>query len=149
MVIAVDFDGTIVTHAYPKIGKEIPFATDTLIRLQEEEHHTLILWTMRTGKLLEEAIEWCKERGLEFYAVNKNHPEEKYDLSMPRKLNVDLFIDDRNFGGMPEWSKIYRSIKGLPEENPYAESEEDYSAYENRNLFLKIGFWIEKMRNRN
>ena len=53
MIIAVDFDGTIVTHEYPRIGREIPFAIDTLKRLQDEGHHQLILWTVREGTLLE------------------------------------------------------------------------------------------------
>ena len=76
MVIAVDFDGTIVQHRYPRIGKEVPFAIDTLKRLQEE-HHLLILWTVREGGLLEEAVAFCRERGLGFYAVNANHPDER------------------------------------------------------------------------
>lgn len=44
MTIAIDFDGTIVEHRYPKIGNEIPFATDTLKMLMKD-HHRLILWT--------------------------------------------------------------------------------------------------------
>lgn len=62
MIIAVDFDGTIVEHKYPKIGNELPFATATL-RLLTEENHRLILWTVRHGELLQEAVDWCKERG--------------------------------------------------------------------------------------
>ena len=61
MTIAVDFDGTIVEHKYPKIGKEIPFAIDTL-RTLSEEGHKLILWTSRDGELLEEALAFCRER---------------------------------------------------------------------------------------
>lgn len=76
MIIAVDFDGTIVEHRYPRIGEEIPFAIDTLKLLQQEKHR-LILWSVREGTLLEEAVEWCKARGLEFYAVNKDYPEEQ------------------------------------------------------------------------
>ena len=76
MIIAVDFDGTIVEHRYPRIGEEIPFAVDTLKLLQQEKHR-LILWSVREGALLDEAVEWCKSRGLEFYAVNKDYPEEQ------------------------------------------------------------------------
>ena len=68
MNIAVDFDGTIVEHRYPEIGEEIPFAIDTL-KMLIQDRHNLILWTVREGKLLEEAIEWCRKRGVEFYAV--------------------------------------------------------------------------------
>lgn len=65
MTIAVDFDGTIVEHKYPEIGKEIPFAIDTLKRLASE-HHKIILWSVREGKLLDDAVEYCRKRGLEF-----------------------------------------------------------------------------------
>ncbi len=110
MVIAVDFDGTIVTHEYPRIGKPIPFAIETLKRLQQEDHHQLILWSVREGKLLQEAIDYCKQRGLEFYAANTNYPEENPDERPNRKLTADLFIDDRNLGGLPDWGIIYQMI---------------------------------------
>lgn len=110
MIIAVDFDGTLVTHEYPKIGKEIPFAIDTLKRLQATPDHQIVLWTVREGELLEEAVEFCRNRGLEFYAVNNNYPEENPEHPEPRKLKADLFIDDRNLGGLPDWGIIYRMI---------------------------------------
>lgn len=112
MTIAVDFDGTIVEHRYPYIGKEIPFAVDTLKMLQQEKHR-LILWSVREGALLNEAVEWCKSRGLEFYAVNKDYPEEQQEhQGFSRKLKADMFIDDRNIGGLPDWGIIYEMIKG-------------------------------------
>ena len=76
MVIALDFDGTIVEHKYPAIGEEIPFATET-IRMLIAERHKVILWSVREGKLLDEAVNWCRERGIEFYAVNRDYPEEE------------------------------------------------------------------------
>ncbi len=109
MRIAVDFDGTIVQHAYPSIGKEIPFAIETLKRLQKEEHHLLILWTVRTGKFLDEAIEFCKSKGLEFYAVNQNNPDE--EDSKGKKIIADVYIDDRSLGGLPDWGIIYKVLK--------------------------------------
>lgn len=108
MKIAVDFDGTIVEHAYPLIGKEIPFAIETLKRLQKETHCQIILWTVREDYLLEQAVEYCRERGLEFYAVNKNNPEE---TSGSRKIVADYYIDDCNLGGLPDWGIIYKMIK--------------------------------------
>lgn len=110
MIIAVDFDGTIVTHDYPKIGKEIPFAIESLKRLQENPDNLLVLWTVREGKELDEAVEYCRAKGLEFYAINNNYPEEKVDDLQPRKLKADLFIDDRNLGGLPDWGVIYHMI---------------------------------------
>lgn len=113
MVIAIDFDGTIVEHRYPRIGKEIPFAITTLKQLQADRHR-LILWSVRQGELLDEAVEYCRARGLEFYAVNANHPDERADeedASSPcRKLQADLFIDDRNVGGLPDWGIIYEMV---------------------------------------
>jgi hydroxymethylpyrimidine pyrophosphatase-like HAD family hydrolase len=109
MVIAVDFDGTIVEHRYPAIGKELPFAIDTIKALQKKQHQ-IILWTFRAGKELDEAVEFCKNKGVEFYAVNKNYPEEKYDETISRKINADIYIDDRNFGGLPGWGEIYHSL---------------------------------------
>lgn len=112
MIIAVDFDGTIVTHEYPKIGKEIPFATQTL-KMLINDGHRLILWSVREGRLLEDAVNWCRERGLEFYAVNKDYPEEEKanNNHFSRKLKADMWIDDRNVGGLPDWGTIYRIIK--------------------------------------
>lgn len=112
MTIAVDFDGTIVTHEYPKIGKERTFATDTLKHLIQDGHK-LVLWTVREGDLLDEAVNWCKERGVEFYAINRDYPEEERENNnhFSRKLKVDLWIDDRNIGGIPDWGTIYRMIK--------------------------------------
>ena len=111
MLIAIDFDGTIVEHRYPSIGRELPFAIDTLKKLQEEGHR-LILWTVREGRLLDEAVEFCRERGLEFYAVNRDYPEEERERNnhFSRKLKVDLWIDDRNLGGLPDWGTIYEMV---------------------------------------
>lgn len=111
MTIAVDFDGTIVEHRYPAIGPEIPFAIETLKQLQAERHR-LILWTVREGRLLDEAVAFCRVRGLEFYAVNRDYPEEtpEGNASFSRKLKADLFIDDRNLGGLPDWGVIYRLV---------------------------------------
>lgn len=110
MVIAVDFDGTIVEHRYPEIGRELPFAIETLLRLRKDGHQ-LILWTVREGKLLDEAVNYCRERGLEFYSVNSNYVEEdKEHKGFSRKLQADVFIDDRNLGGMPGWGAVYEII---------------------------------------
>lgn len=112
MIIAVDFDGTIVEHRYPAIGPELPFAIDTL-KFLCAQRHKLILWTVREGELLDEAVAYCRRRGLEFYAVNKNYPEEKpTHEGYSRKLQADLFIDDRNLGGLPDWGEIYRMLSG-------------------------------------
>ena len=115
--IAVDFDGTIVEDAYPSIGRPQLFAFETLKKLQDKGHR-LILWTYRHGKSLDEAVAFCKKHGIEFYAVNKSFPEEQFDPQYSRKINADLFIDDRNLGGMKGWGEIYQELIG--EQTPAA-----------------------------
>ncbi len=112
--IAVDFDGTIVEHEYPAIGKVKLFAFETLKALQERGA-SLILWTFRTGPELEEAVAFCRKNGIEFYAVNKNYPEEVFDeKTVSRKIDADIYIDDKNVGGFPGWSKVWEMI--VPDE---------------------------------
>jgi len=133
--IAVDFDGTIVEHQYPEIGKEITFALPTLRALQEQGHQ-LILWTYRSGKELEEAVEYCRRNGVEFYAVNASYPEEEFDEDYDsRKIDADIFIDDRNIGGLPPWGEIYQMIN--PHEKPTLEEEIKSLAQSKRRLFRK------------
>lgn len=145
MIIAVDFDGTIVEHKYPAIGKEIPFAIDTL-KMLINDRHRLILWSVREGQLLDEAVEWCRERGVEFWAVNKDYPEETTDNNQhfSRKLKVDIFIDDRNIGGLPDWGTIYRMIKHHETWNDLLnEAETNSMSYQNHgtNISKKKKKW--------
>ena len=120
LIIAVDFDGTIVEDTYPKIGKPIIFAFETLKKLQEEGHR-LILWTYRNGDKLDEAITFCENKGVFFYAVNSSFPEEQFNENTSRKIHADLFIDDRNIGGFIGWGEIYQMLIApkdiLPQEN--------------------------------
>lgn len=111
LTIAVDFDGTIAEDAYPKIGKPMPFAFETL-KMLEAKGHRLVLWTYRHGKRLNEAVEFCKKHGIEFYAINNEFMEEEYTGKTSRKINADLFIDDRNVGGFLGWGEIYQAIEG-------------------------------------
>ena len=138
--IAVDFDGTIVEHMYPKIGKEMLFAFDTLKALQRKGHN-LILWTFREGEMLQEAVEYCKQNGVVFYAVNKSFPEEEFDLSISRKIHADIFIDDRNVGGFPGWSAIWQMLH--PEGGDFSHRLKDPEAhknYKNDDSFFKRFF---------
>lgn len=109
LVIAVDFDGTIVEDAYPKIGKPRIFAFETMKRLQQDGHR-LILWTYRSGSKLDESVKFCEDNGITFYAVNQSFPEEKYDNSVSRKIYADIYIDDRNIGGILGWGEVYQLI---------------------------------------
>lgn len=129
-VIAVDFDGTIVEHKYPAIGKEMLFAFATLKALQQKGHK-LILWTIRTGELLQEAVDYCKANGVEFYAVNKNYPEEMLDDTVSRKLNADIFIDDRSVGGFIGWSEVWQTLH--PEGGNFLHQLKNAEAHNNYN----------------
>ncbi len=141
MLIAVDFDGTIVEHKYPAIGKEKVFAFETLKSLQSKGH-LLILWTIRTGKELDEAVEYCRKNGVEFYAVNRTHPEEEYSTQISRKVNVDLFIDDRNVGGFMGWGEIWQWINSNAPQEEKDSFQTRYDKAERRTLcgFLKAIF---------
>ena len=133
--IAVDFDGTIVEHKYPEIGKEIMFAFQTLRAFQEQKHQ-LILWTYRSGKELDDAVEYCRRNGVEFYAINSSYPEEEFDEDYDsRKIDADLFIDDRNIGGLPSWGEIYQMIN--PHEVPSLEEEMKSLSQKKLSLFKK------------
>ena len=134
MVIAVDFDGTIVEHRYPEIGKERMFAFQTLKMIQAEGH-ILILWTIRHGKELDDALAYCKKNGVEFFAANCNHPDEVYDNTFSRKLNADLFIDDRNVGGFIGWGEIWQEIIKI------APTSKDYNAFGRKNIISKPTLW--------
>ena len=127
-VIAVDFDGTIVTHRYPKIGTEIDGAFDTLKDLKRKGY-TLILWTVRDGELLDEAVEFCHQHGLNFYAVNNEHPDDVFNPKyMSRKIVADIYIDDRNVGGFIGWDKIRELL--IPETLNVNEENDDMDDFE-------------------
>lgn len=127
--IAVDFDGTVVEHKYPAIGQEMDFAFATLKALQKKGHR-LILWTIREGELLEEAVAYCRQHGVEFYAVNRSYPEEEYDRMDSRKIMVDLFIDDRNVGGFPGWPAIWQMLH--PEGGDFSHQLKNPEAHYNK-----------------
>jgi len=110
-IIAVDFDGTIVEDSYPNIGETKIFAFETLKKLRSEGYR-LVLWTFRSGKYLDDAVEFCRKNGLEFYAVNSSFEGEVFeDGKQSRKISADIFIDDRNLGGFPGWGETYNIIK--------------------------------------
>ena len=115
MIIAVDFDGTIVEHRFPKLGTEIPHAFKILKRLKTEGH-ILILWTYRSGEELNEAVKYCKRNGLEFHAINNNSIDEYCDFTYSRKIYADLYIDDRNLLGISDWDSIYKLVNDKVEQ---------------------------------
>ena len=96
MVIAVDFDGTLCEDAFPEIGEPNVYLIEAL-KIHQKNGDKLILWTCRCGEYLDKAVEWCKEQGLIFDAINKNVPDvvAKYGEGGP-KVFTDIYIDDRS-----------------------------------------------------
>ena len=95
--IAIDFDGTVVTHAYPEIGEDAGAAP--VLKELTDNGCRLILYSMRHGKLLDRAVEWFRVRGIPLYAVNEN-PSQKRWTSSP-KIHADLYIDDSTERNIP------------------------------------------------
>ena len=95
MIYAIDFDGTIVEDKYPEIGKPNERLISYLKHLKKKGH-TLILWTCRVDKDLDEAVEFCKSLGIEFDYINENAKEhiEKFGGDT-RKIFADYYIDDK------------------------------------------------------
>jgi len=121
LVIAVDFDGTLCTYAFPSIGiqeKHHIELTKILIELQKNGHK-LILWTNRGDnehyKSLTEAVEWCKSKGLVFDAINQNLPNQKKLSGYSPKIMADYYIDDKalNFGNNKDKLITLNKLKKL------------------------------------
>ena len=94
MIIAIDFDGTCVTHDYPRVGQDI--GAVPVLKQIVENGHKLILFTMRSGKLLDDAVKWFEDNGIELYGVNEN-PDQKEWTDSP-KAYAQLYIDDAALG---------------------------------------------------
>ena len=116
-IIAVDFDGTIVDHEFPEIGKLKPYAAAALMALKHKGYE-LILWTCRSPidieggdrHYLEEAVDFCKKNGIEFDAINDNAPSSGFKAHP--KVYANIYIDDRGWGAVIDWEKIGRDLAG-------------------------------------
>ena len=93
-IVAVDFDGTCVTNEYPRIGKEIGAAP--VLKKMTDKGIKLVLYTMRDGKLLEEAVQWFKDNNIPLYGVNKTPGQYKWTNSP--KIFANYYIDDAAIG---------------------------------------------------
>ena len=97
-IIAVDFDGTLVEDKFPEIG-EIKSKTWRMMRTARGQGAKIILWTSRDHQNLEDAIEFCKQQGFEFDAVNENLPEcQTLFNNDTRKVFADEYWDDKSIG---------------------------------------------------
>jgi hypothetical protein len=120
-IIAIDFDGTIVSHKYPDVGAPLPYAIETMKDLQHQGAR-LILFTMRSGPTLIDAVEYCRQNGVEFWGVNEN-PEQSSWTASPKPY-ANIYIDDSALGcpmlhsfadgKYVDWREI-RRLFGLPQ----------------------------------
>ena len=98
MIIAIDFDGVLVSDKFPEIGGPDWEMVSAVWRLGFTQHE-LILWTSRVGDRLNEAIQWCKDHNLNFTCINSNTPNNLAEYGTdPRKAFADVYIDDRACG---------------------------------------------------
>lgn len=109
MILAIDFDGTIVSDCFPEIGEPLIFAVESLLKLKQNGNQ-LILWTCRTDlperAYLTEAVEFCRALGIEFDAVNDNLPTAPFiEKGNCRKIFADFYIDDKAL--QPTWNAYF------------------------------------------
>lgn len=117
MIIAIDFDGTIVRGTFPAIDGLMPDARQYINMLKADGHY-LIINTCRSGRQAIEAINYMLYSGIPFDRFNDNEPTSiaKYN-SNSRKVYAHVYVDDKQVGGLPPWSEIYRYITDV--ENKY------------------------------
>jgi hypothetical protein len=110
MIIAIDFDGTIVQNNFPAIGALIPEAADTVKKLKRDGHK-IIINTCRSGEKVVEVVNFLLANGIDFDVINDNDPDNVQKFgNNSRKVYAHCYIDDRNVGGLPKWSDLYEWI---------------------------------------
>lgn len=111
MILAIDFDGTIVEDQYPEIGKLVEGAKEVINRLHGEGY-TIIIWTCRTGFHKAAAVEFLAKNGIKFDRINESCPGNllKYGGKDTRKVYADIYIDDKGLFQLPHWDDIYEIV---------------------------------------
>lgn len=111
-IVAIDFDGTIVRHAYPEVGEILPGAAETIRWLHSWAD--VIIWTCRyLTDDLAQAKAFLEDHGIPFDAINENRPG--IGFAPTPKIYFDIGIDDRNLGGLPPWSEIRKELERVRE----------------------------------
>lgn len=113
MIIGIDFDGTIVDHMYPSIGIPVPGALETMREL-EEAGHRLILWTMRSGETLADAVKYIQDNGIKLWGINANPDQIKSQWSTSPKAYCQIYIDDAAMGCPLNFISLTREQKINP-----------------------------------
>jgi hypothetical protein len=121
MIIAIDFDGTIVDDKFPEIGTLKKGAKEAINKLYSEGYY-IIIWTSRCAEQLLDAVVFLAVNDIKFNAVNKNCPINmaKYGGN-PRKVYADVYIDDNGLYDLPVWDDIYKQIIAIPRPRTYAD----------------------------
>jgi len=114
MIVAIDFDGTIVTDKYPEIG-EIKDGAKEAINQLYADGYTIIIWSCRTGINKARAIEWLVKQGIKFHYFNESSYEnlKQHEFKDTRKVFANLYIDDRMLFKLPTWDEIYWIVRDL------------------------------------
>lgn len=116
MTIAIDFDNTIAFSTFPQIECNHPFSAQIISEWRRRGHY-IIIWTCRCGDYLTAAINYMVENGIEFDRINDNHPDNVRQFGFnSRKINADVYIDDRNIGGFAGWVWADEMIQNLEQE---------------------------------
>jgi hypothetical protein len=109
-ILAIDFDGTICMSDYPKLG-ELRKGAATIIRALYAEGFGIVINTCREGHALSNAMYWLDKNNIPYHYVNCNFPHliDLYSADC-RKISADMYIDDKNILGLPEWDEIYNIV---------------------------------------
>jgi len=121
LVLAIDFDGTIVSHNYPEMGELFTHAKECINELYDSGKYYIIIWSCRTNQNEADMIKFLNENGIRYHSINENCPEfiakcELVKCGLPRKLYYDILVDDRSLWGYCinfefEWPMIKRLIE--------------------------------------
>lgn len=116
-IVAIDFDGTCVTHAYPEIGRDIGAAP--VLKQLVEDGWSIILWTMRSGETLQAAVEWFEKNEIKLWGINCN--PEQHTWTQSPKAYANLYIDDAALGAplihslgkrpFVDWDKVGKQLR--------------------------------------
>lgn len=108
MIIAVDFDGTIVEHEFPDIGPLKEGAVEALKALKKAGHQ-IIIWTCRKGEEERQLRMFLREKKIPFDTINT--PIPGFDLGT-RKVYADIYIDDKGVRFEENWNELKKIITG-------------------------------------
>ena len=108
MILAIDFDGTLVDHEYPKIGALKPGAKEALLAFKKAGHK-IVIWTCRAGEEERAVRQFMNDNGVPYDVLNAAAPGA--DLGT-RKIYADVYIDDKCMRFDDNWEDLRRLIVG-------------------------------------